>query len=189
MPTLQGKYKVPHMDAKGEADEIFKGLGLPVTLLGTSFYWENFVYFGLEPQKGPDGRLAITLPMGDKKLPGIASEDIGKCAFGIFKKGDEYIGKWIAIAGEHLTGNQIAASMSRALDQEIAYNAVEPDVFRSFGFPGAEDLGNMFQFKRDFEDYYCGVRNLDVSRSLNPDLKTFDVWLEEKKDLIPIPES
>jgi len=187
MPTLQGKYKVPHMDAKGEADEIFKGLGLPVTLLGTSFYWENFIYFGLEPQRGPDGRLAITFPMGDKKLPGIASEDIGKCALGIFKKGDDYIGKWIAIAGEHLTGNQMAASMSRALDQEIAYNAVEPDVFRSFGFPGAEDLGNMFQFKRDFEDYFCGVRNLDVTRSLNPDLQSFDAWLEEKKDLIPIP--
>ena len=125
--------------------------------------------------------------MGDKKLPGIESDDIGKCAFGIFKKGDEYIGKWIVIAGEHLTGNQMAASMSRALDQEITYNAVEPDVFRSFGFPGAEDLGNMFQFKRDFEDYFFGVRNLDVTRSLNPDLKTFNAWLEEKKDLIPIP--
>lgn len=189
MPTLQGEYKVPHMDAKGEADEIFKGLGLPVTLLGTSFYWENFIDFGQGPQRGPDGRLALTFPMGDKKLPGIASEDIGKCALGIFKKGDEYIGKWIAIAGEHLTGNQMAASMSRALDQEIAYNAVEPDVFRSFGFPGAEDLGNMFQFKRDFEDYFVGARNLDVTRSLNPDLQTFDTWLEEKKDLIPIPSA
>ncbi len=188
MPTLMDKYKVPHFDAKGEADEIFKSLDIPVTLLGTSFYWENFIYFGMEPQKGPDGRLAITFPMGDTRLPGIASDDIGKCALGIFKKRDETIGKWIGIAGEHLTGDQMATSLSRALNQEIVYNSVEPDVFRSFDFPGADDIGNMFQFKRDFEDYFCGARNLDVSRSLNPDLKTFDAWLEQKKDLIPIPE-
>lgn len=188
MPTLMDKYKVPHLDTKGEADEIFKGLGLPVTLLGTSFYWENFIYFGMEPQKGPDGRLAITFPMGDTRLSGIASDDIGKCALGIFKKRDEYIGQWIGIAGEHLTGDQMATSLSRALNREIVYNSVEPHVFRSFDFPGAEDIGNMFQFFRDFEDYFCGARNLDVSRSLNPDLKTFDAWLEEKKDLIPIAE-
>ncbi len=53
------------------------------------------------PKKGPDGKLAFTLPMGDKKLPGIAAEDIGKCALGIFKKGREYIGKTVGIAGEH----------------------------------------------------------------------------------------
>lgn len=41
------------------------------------------------PKPGPEGRLAITMPMGDAKLPGIAAEDIGKCALGIFKRGDE----------------------------------------------------------------------------------------------------
>ena len=40
-----------------------------------------------EKGKGPDGNYAITMPMGDKKLPGIAAEDIGKCAYGIFKGG------------------------------------------------------------------------------------------------------
>ncbi len=78
MPTLMGKYKVPHFDAKGEADHVFTDLGVPTTFLLTSFYWDNFIYFGMGPKKGPDGRLAITFPMGDKKLPGIAAEDIGK---------------------------------------------------------------------------------------------------------------
>src|SRR5712691_10961717 len=154
MPTLQGKYKVPHFDAKGEADSVFTGLGLPVTFLLTTFYWDNAIYFGMGPKKGPDGKLAITFPMGDKKLPGIAAEDIGKCAYGIFKKGKEYIGKTVGIAGEHLTGAQMAAALTTALGQEVRYNDVPAEVYRAFGFPGAEDLGNMFQFKRDFEQVW-----------------------------------
>ena len=75
MPTLMGKYKVPHFDAKGEANHFFTDLGLPVTLLLTSFYWDNFIYFGMGPKKGADGKLAIALPMGNEKLPGIAAED------------------------------------------------------------------------------------------------------------------
>ena len=186
MPTLMGKYKVPHFDAKGEADHVFVQLVLPLTILPTSFYWDNFIYFGMGPKKGSDGKLAITLPMGDKKLPGIAAEDIGKCALGVFKKGREYIGKTVGIAGEHLTGAQMAAALTKALGQEVRYNAVSPEVYRGLGFPGAEDLGNMFQFKRDFNEYFCGARNLNVARSLNPSLLTFDQWLAKNKSRIPL---
>jgi uncharacterized protein YbjT (DUF2867 family) len=186
MPTLMGRYKVPHFDAKGEANPFFTDLGLPVTFLLTAFYWDNFISFGMGPKKGPDGTLAITLPMGDKKLPGIASEDIGGCAYGIFKRGSEFVGKTVGVAGAHLTGAQMAAALGRALDREVRYNAVSPEVYRGFGFPGAEDLGNMFQFKRDFEEYYCGVRDLAVARSLNPALQTFDQWLAQNKNRIPI---
>jgi hypothetical protein len=152
----------------------------------TSFYWENLIYFGMGPQKGPDGKLAITLPMGNKKLPGMANEDIGKCAYGIFKKGAEFIGKTVGIAGEHLTGEQMAAALSKALNQVVRYNDVPPEVYRSFGFPGAEDMGNMFQFKRDFEQAYCGARDLAMSRTLNPALQTFDSWLAQNKNRIPL---
>ncbi len=187
MPTLMGKYKVPHFDAKGEADEVFRQLGVPTTFLLTSFYWDNFIYFGSGPQKGPDGRLAITLPMGDRPLPGIAAEDIGKCAYGIFKAGGEFIGKTVGIAGEHLTGSQMAAALSAALGAEIGYNAVEPAVFRSFGFPGAEDLGNMFQFNRDFSDYFTSVRDINLSRRLNPGLQDLNAWLGANASKIPMP--
>ncbi len=186
MPTLMGKYKVPHFDAKGEADHVFTGLGLPVTLLLASFYWDNFIYFGSGPKKGPDGKLALTFPMDDKKLPGIAAEDIGKCAYGIFKRGSEFIGKKVGIAGEHLTGAEMAAALTKALGQEVRYNAVSPEAYRSFGFPGAEDLGNMFQFKRDFNEYFCGARDPVFARSLNPELQDFETWLARNKGRIPL---
>ena len=113
MPTLMGKYKVPHFDAKAEANQIFIDFGVPTTFLFTSFYWDNLIYFGMGPKKGPDGKFAITFPMGDKKLPGIAAEDIGRCAYGIFKKGNEFIGKTVGVAGEHLTGTQMAAGVNQ----------------------------------------------------------------------------
>ena len=186
MPTLMGKYKVPHFDSKGEADKVFTGLGLPVTLLLTSYYWDNMIFFGMGPKKGPDGKLAISMPMGDKKLPGIAAEDIGRCAYGIFKRGGEFIGKTVGIAGEHLTGSQMAAALTKALGKEVRYNAVPPEVYRGFGFPGAEDLGNMFQFKRDFQEVFCGARDLKFSRSINPELQTLDQWLSRNKSRIPL---
>lgn len=187
MPTLLGKYKVPHFDAKGAADQFFTKSGVPTTFLIASFYWDNLIYFGAGPQKGPDGRYVITFPMGDKKLAGIAAEDIGKCAYGIFKKGPEKLaGETIGVAGEHLSCDDMAKKLSKALTVEIKYNEVTPDQYRGFGFPGADDLGNMFQFYRDFEKDSLKIRDIEFSRELNPDLKSFDEWLAEHGSKIPI---
>jgi uncharacterized protein YbjT (DUF2867 family) len=186
MPTLMGKYKVPHFDGKGEANAIFSEIGVPTTFLVTSFYWENFIYFGMGPKKRADGKLAITLPLGNKKLASIASEDIGKTAYAIFEEGAEMIGKTVGIAGGHLTGEQMAKSLSKALGQQVVYNAVSPAAFRGFGFPGAEDLGNMFQFNSEFEQDCCDARNISETKSLNPELQTFDRWLGENKSRIPL---
>ena len=186
MPTLHGKYKVPHFDGKGEADKFFVDAGLPTTFLRTSFYWDNFIHFGMGPKKGEDGNYYITLPMDDKKLAGIAAEDIGKCAYGIFKKGSKVIGKTIGIVGEKLNGAEMAAKLSKAMSINVIYNNVSPETFRSFGFPGADDLGNMFQFKRDFNADFNGARNESVSMELNPQLQNFDQWLSKNGTHIPL---
>lgn len=186
MPTLQGKYKVPHFDAKGESDRYFTESGVPATILLTSFYWDNLIYFGMGPKKGPDGVLGITMPMGDRKLPGIAAEDIGRCAFGVFKQGAAMAGKTVGIAGDQLTGEQMAAALAKAIGQPVRYNDVPPEVYRGFGFPGADDLGNMFQFKRDFEADFCGARSLETSRALNPSLQSFEAWLGRNASRIPL---
>ncbi len=186
MPTLMEKYKVPHFDGKGEGDKFFTDLGVPTTFLRASFYWDNFIYFGAGPKKGPDGKQYLTFPLDDKKMGGIAAEDIGKCAYGIFKKGKEFIGKTVGIAGEHLTGKEMADAMTKAIGQEVIYNNVTPDTYRSFGFPGADDLGNMFQFYRDFEKDVNGVRDVSLSKELNPELKSFKEWLSVDGNKIPL---
>lgn len=186
MPTLHGKYKVPHFDSKGEANAAFTGSGVPATLLLTSFYWDNLIHFGMGPKKGPDGKLSFVLPMADKKLPGIAAADIGPCAYGIFKRGTEFQGKTVGVAGEHLTGDEMAAALSRALEQPVSYAYVPPEVYRTFGFAGADDLANMFQYKRDFETAYCAARPVALSRELNPGLQSFAQWLSRHKSQLAV---
>ena len=186
MPTLMENYKVPHFDAKGESDKLFTEHNVPTTFLRASFYWDNFIYFGAGPKKGPDGKYYITFPLDDKKMAGIAAEDIGKCAYGIFKRGNELVGKTIGVAGEHLTGQEMADAFTKALGQEVRYNNVTPETYRAFGFPGSEDLGNMFQFYRDFEKDVNAVRAVSVSKELNPDLLSFNQWLAKYANKIPL---
>lgn len=183
MPTIMGKYKVPHFDAKGEMDHAFTDAGLPTTFLLASFYWDNFI--GSGPKRGPDGALALTLPIGKAKMAGIAAIDIGAAAYGMFKKGRELIGQRIGVAGEHLTGPEMAAAMSKAFGEPVRFNEVSPDVFRSFGFPAADDLGNMFQFYRDFEAVCNGTRDVARTRAFVPGLQTFNQWLEKNAARIP----
>lgn len=186
MPTLGGRYKVPHYDAKGEANKLFTQAGVPTTFLQTSFYWDNFINFGMGPQRGEDGALSLTFPTGSGKIAGIAAEDIGASAYGIFKGGASFIGQTISIAGEHLTGEQMAAAFSEALGEPVTFNAVTPDAYRAFGFPGSDDLGNMFQFTTEFEEQYCGPRDPEATRRLAPQLKSFRQWLDAHGAQVPI---
>jgi uncharacterized protein YbjT (DUF2867 family) len=182
MPTLMERYKVPHFDAKGEADGEFVRLGVPTTFLLTSFYWDNFISFPGTDLHRPVGQpWSLMLPMDDTRLPGIAVEDIGRCAYGVFAAGAEYVGRRIGIAGEHLTGVELAGGLSRALGQDVRYVSISPEEYARLDVPGAADLANMFQFKREFQDVFCGARSVELSRRLNPSLQSFDQWLITNK--------
>lgn len=186
MPTLKGKYKVPHFDAKGESNRFFLDLEVPTTFFHTCFYWDNLINLGLGPKPGPDGTLVFALPIGTAKLPSIAAEDIGRCAYGIFKRGADFIGESIGIAAEHPTGLQMAAALTRVLGRDVRYQDVPLHEYRQFDFPGADDLANMFQFKQDFEDYYCGMHSVEKARELNPALQSLDGWLARNRERIPL---
>jgi uncharacterized protein YbjT (DUF2867 family) len=183
MPILQGKYRVPHFDAKAEANAAFSGL--PTTFLVTSFYWDNLYLFGLAPKRDDKGTYSWTFPMGTAKLPGIAAEDIGKAAYAIFKAGQQYIGKTVGIAGESLSFQEMSQKIEKGLGvSPVQFNAVDADVFRGFGFPGADEYGNMFQVYRDFEKEVNAARSVDETRRLNPELKNFDQWLAANKEKV-----
>lgn len=186
MPTLMGRYKVPHFDAKGEADRFFVDAGVATTFLLTSFYWENLIHFGMGPKPAEGGGLAWAMPLGSAKFPSIAVEDIGRCAYGIFREGSSLAGRRVGIAGEHLTGAEMAAALAEVLERPVRYHEITPAQFRAAGFPGAEDLGNMFQFNVEFADEFCAVRDVAASRALNPQLLSFRQWLAANKSRIPL---
>jgi uncharacterized protein YbjT (DUF2867 family) len=186
VPTLQDKYKVPHFDAKGEADAIFRDESAPTTFLRAAFYWDNFIHFGMAPREAEDGTLALALPLGGARLPGIAAGDIGGCAYGIFERGPAMAGQYVGIAGDILTGPEMAAAFAHALDRTVTFSDIPFEVYRGLGFAGADDLANMFQVQALFEEAFCKNRDVAQSRALNPELSSFDAWLADNASKIPI---
>jgi hypothetical protein len=63
---------------------------------------------------------------------------------------------------------------------------VEPESYRTWDFPGAAELSNMLQFKRDFQHVFCGSRSVERSRQLNPQLQSFEQWLAAHAKRIPL---
>lgn len=186
LPTLQGKYKVPNFDAKGEANRFFTENDVPTTFLFTSFFWDNLVSVAA-PIRGEDGVLGLTLAMGDMKNPGIAAEDVGRCAHGIFKRGKELLGESVGIAAQHPTAAEMAEAFSSVLGEEVRYNAIPFEVFRNLPFPGADLAANTWQFVAETNDEYCARRDIAFSRTLNPRLQTLAEWLSANYDRLPVP--
>ncbi|QEV04917.1 NmrA/HSCARG family protein [Streptomyces prasinus] len=184
VPSVMGTYKVPHFDAKAEANAFFTELGVPTTFLQSAFYFEAFTG-GQGPHRNERGELVLTMPMADNKLALIAAEDIGKTALGIFRRGGEFVGKTVSIAGEHLTGQELAAKMTSVLGEKVVYRPVTHDEMRASGQPAALEIANNFQFYSDASEYFTGVRDLALVRQLNPDLRSLDSWLKEHKHDIP----
>jgi uncharacterized protein YbjT (DUF2867 family) len=186
LKTLQGKYKVPHFDAKGEADAIFAAEAAPTSYVMAAFYWENFIFFGQGPRRGTDGTLVFALPFGGSKLPGIAAEDIGRCTLGIFRRGPEAAGQRFGIAGEVLSGAEYAAAFSRHLGAPVTFHDMPFDDYRALGFPGADDLGNMYEHHALLGREFLALRSPEVARALNPALQSFDEWLSSNAKRIPL---
>ena len=189
LTPLPDGYLVPHWDGKARANHFFTDVGVPTTFLLPPTFWENLFMPGAPDQalRAPDGVLAISLPAAEAKMPGMAAEDVGRCAYGIFRAGEEFVGRTIGIAAESLTGAELAAALSRALGEEVRYESPPLDVVRKAPFPGADAVANMFQIITEANDDYCAHYGLALSRSLNPRLQTIDSWLATTHHIAPAP--
>jgi len=174
-----GELSSPHFDQKHELEEYAKSLGIPATFVHVAFYYDNFLGF-LPPQKGEDGAYHFGFPQGETPLAGVAAEDIGGVVAAIFARPAEYIGKTVGIVGEDLRGAEYAEVMSRVTGKNVQYNFIPREVFAAFGFPGAEDLADMFDFNRRFIP--SRAADVEQSRVLYPGMQTFEQWATSKRD-------
>jgi uncharacterized protein YbjT (DUF2867 family) len=183
-PTLGGRWKVPHMDAKGAANELFRERGVPTTRLAAAFFWDDLVRFGLMPRRAPDGRLVFPLPMGERALPGMAMADIGPIACALLSRPERWVGKAVGVAGAHLTGRAMADGFARALGEAVHHHSPQPDVLAARPLPGASGVANMFRFQHDFCSELRALRPVAATRELHPGLLDFDGWLAQyRRDL------
>lgn len=170
--ALKGDMIVPHFDAKGGSNHFFIDAGVPTTMLNTCFYSDNWLQM-MPPRRGEDGSLSVTVPVpADRKFPSQSVKDIGGVAYGVFKNSSQYVNKSVGTAAENLTIKEYVDSIAKVLGEPIAYNAVPNAVFASFGFPGADDLANMFTFFSEFNKEMMDNRDIALAKKLNPEMET-----------------
>lgn len=169
-----GKLEVPHCDIKAELETYTCDKGLPATFAHVAFYYENFLTY-FPPQRQPDGSFAFGFPQGDTPLAGVSVDDVGAVVAAVFEQPDRYRGRVVGIVGDDLPGQKYAEIMSSVLGVDIRYHHVPHEVFAAFGFPGAQELANMFEVQR----LHVPGRAADLaeSRQLHPQIQTFADWL------------
>ena len=176
-----GALKSPHFDLKAEHEDLARSLGIPSTFVHVPFYYENFLYF-FPPRPAGDGTYQFGFPQGDTPLAAISVQDVGPVIAPMFEQPEKYIGKVVKLAGDEIPPAAYAAAMSRATGKKVTYAYVPRETFAALGFPGAEDLADMFEYYR--LHIPSRVRDVETSRALSPELQSFETWASKNADAL-----
>ncbi|KAM4632248.1 nmrA-like family domain-containing protein 1 [Discoglossus pictus] len=172
-----GKLEVIHFDSKGEVEEYFRSINVPMTSVRLPCYYENLLTF-FRPQKAEDGKsYTLAIPMGDVLLDGMSVADLGPIVISILKSPSEYVGKDIGLSTEKLSVEQYAEILSKATGKTIKDAKILPDAYEKLGFQGAKELANMFRFYK-----MKPKRDVEVTLKLNPKARKFQQWMDENLD-------
>ncbi|KAJ7306054.1 hypothetical protein JRQ81_010420 [Phrynocephalus forsythii] len=109
-----GRLEVPHFDGKGEVEEYFRAVGVPMTSLRMPSYFENFLTV-FRPQKASDGEdcYELALPTGEVPVHGMAVADLGPVVVRLMKEPEKYVGKDIGLSTDKLTTAEYAALIAK----------------------------------------------------------------------------
>lgn len=176
-----GALKSPHFDLKAEHEDYARSLGIPATFVHVPFYYENFLAF-FPPRPAGDGTYQFGFPQGDTPLAAISVQDVGPIVAPMFEQPEQYIGKTVPLAGDEIPPQEYAAALSRATGKTVQYTYVPRETFAALGFPGAEDLADMFEFYR--LHIPSRVEDVETCRALAPELQSFDTWAANHADAL-----
>jgi len=119
------------------------------------------------------GTLVVRLPLPPgARVQMIAVADIAVFAADAFERPDEHIGQALALAGDELTGQEIAAAFQAATATPARYEELPLTALRAV----SEDLVLMWEWIARF-----GYDQADIAalRGRHPDLRTLAGWLDE----------
>jgi uncharacterized protein YbjT (DUF2867 family) len=174
-----GALKSPHFDIKAEHEELARSLGIPSTFIHVPFYFENFLYF-FPPRPAGDGSFQFGFPQGDRPLAAMSVEDVGRVVAPMFEQPEQWIGKVVKPAGDEIPASEYAAIMSRTTGADIRFAHVPRETFAALGFPGAEDLADMFEYYR--LHIPSRVNDIASCRARAPELQNFATWAARNQE-------
>jgi uncharacterized protein YbjT (DUF2867 family) len=163
---------IPHFDSKHEVEQYVKGLGLPYTILGPTYFMENFHAPGsLEALR--EGVLSMPLPP-HRGLQMVALEDLAAFTTLAMELREDFLGKRFDVASDEVTGEQAAALLTFVTGRRVHYEQIPLERVRA----RSEDLGRMFEWL-DTVGYRADVTRL---RADYPSVRwhTFEQWVREQ---------
>jgi uncharacterized protein YbjT (DUF2867 family) len=122
---------IPHFDNKWRIEETVRELGFPsYVIIRPVFFMENFLLPSFK--EGIDnGTVAIGM-QPDTKLQMVAVRDIGKYGLAAFERAEALNGRAIDIAGDELTGPEMAETLTSALGRPFSFYQIPIDQVRAF---------------------------------------------------------
>ncbi|MBL8173619.1 MAG: NmrA/HSCARG family protein [Bryobacterales bacterium] len=176
-----GELKVPHFDIKAKLADYGVKLRLAMTQVQVAFYYENFLSY-FPPRQQQDGSYGFGFPQGETNLAGVSVADVGGVVASVFADRERFLDRTVGIVGEDMPAAEYARALSKVLHRTVVYQHIPREVFAGFGFPGADDLANMFDFNRRF--ILSRQADMEESRRLFPGMQRFASWAEANRKAI-----
>jgi len=165
---------IPHFDSKRDIEEYLVARGLSTTFVRPVFFMDNFAQFATPAIE--DGTLTVRLPLPSGiPLQMITVEDIGAVAAAAVLDPDRVAGGSIEIAGDELTGEQIAVAYQHRYNVPARYEPLPIDVLS-----GDADQRAMFEW---FARPPAFQADFAATKALAPQTKTFEQWLATRPEL------
>jgi len=158
---------VPHFESKRRIEEYVQTRGLSATIVRPVFFMDNFASMAPTVE---GNELVLRLPVPDGiKLQMVATRDIGVVAAAALLD-PAAVPAAIEIAGDELTGSEIAAAFGAHAGLAARYEALPVEVL-----DGQDDLQKMFRWFADTPAYQGDIAAV---RGIDPDLWNLQAWLQ-----------
>jgi uncharacterized protein YbjT (DUF2867 family) len=159
---------IPHFESKYKVEQHIKNLEIPHTIIGPTFFMENFLGPGLE-----NGQL--TLPLSSSSvIQQSALQNIAEFSAMVLERRKPFLGRRIDIASDEMTGEQSAEILSNVLGYKIKYVPVPLEqVYRA-----NEDMARMYEW---YEKVGTGI-DISALHQEYPEVNwlTFKDWARSK---------
>jgi len=132
---------VPHFDSKFAVEEHIRGRGIEAAILAPAYFMEN-AFFGLAQLK--EGIYGSPLPP-TRRLMQVAVSDIASAAVAALENRDRYAGKRYDLAGDELTGEEVATILSKATGRKLSYFQVPMETIRGAMGQDAVEMYRWFE--------------------------------------------
>ncbi|MCP3105302.1 NmrA/HSCARG family protein [Myxococcus sp. K15C18031901] len=159
---------IPHFDSKHRVELHVRRSGLPFTILGPTFFMENFTSPMFE-EGLKAGVLALGLPP-TRGLQMVALDDLAALTVRVMEDRDHHTGLRLDVASDEVTGQQAAGLLSMVSGHRLHYEHLPLDYIRE----RSEDLAAMYEWL-DRVGYQAEIL---VLRKNYPDVRwhTFEDW-------------